>query len=84
MCESGRGFPHSSNVPENALARGAGAGSGDIALDTIPKDIDMRRYLIAAVSVLMLLVAASALSNSYNTPTIDGHVTTQEGDWQIE
>ena len=40
----------------------------------------MRRYA-AAVTVLLLLVAASALSNSYNTPTIDGHVTTQPGDW---
>ncbi len=44
----------------------------------------MRRYLAAAVSVLMLLVAASALSNSYNTPNIDGRVTTQEGDWESD
>ncbi|MCK4511118.1 carboxypeptidase regulatory-like domain-containing protein, partial [bacterium] len=44
----------------------------------------MRRYLAAAVSVLMLLVAASALSNSYNTPTIDGRVSTEEGDWQTD
>jgi len=44
----------------------------------------MRRYLAAAVAVLTLLVAATALSNSYNTPTIDGRVSTLEGDWQTD
>jgi hypothetical protein len=44
----------------------------------------MRRYAAAAVAVLVLLVAASALSNSYNTPTIDGRVTTDPGDWQSD
>ncbi len=43
----------------------------------------MRRYA-AAVAVLLLLVAASALSNSYNRPTIDGRVTTLEGDWESD
>lgn len=41
----------------------------------------MRRHLVAAVTALMLLLASSAMANSYNTPTIDGRVTTQEGDW---
>ncbi len=54
------------------------------ALNTIPKEIDMRRYAAAAVAVLVLLVAASALSNSYNTPTIDGRVTTELGDWKSD
>ncbi|MCK4680514.1 carboxypeptidase regulatory-like domain-containing protein, partial [bacterium] len=53
-------------------------------MDTISKEIDMRRYAAAAVAVLVLLAATSALSNSYNAPTIDGHVTTQEGDWETD
>ena len=44
----------------------------------------MRRYAVAAAAVLVLLVAASALSNSYSTPTIDGHVTIETGDWQSD
>ena len=82
--ETGRGFPYPSDIPYDAFARGAGAGSRDIALNTISKEIDMRRHLAATVTVLMLLVAATALSNSYNTPTIDGRVSTLEGDWETD
>ena len=42
----------------------------------------MRRHTLAVIAVLVLLAAASAMANSYNTPTIDGRVTTLEGDWE--
>ncbi|MFH1865119.1 MAG: hypothetical protein ABIK85_04490, partial [Candidatus Eisenbacteria bacterium] len=44
----------------------------------------MRRYTAAAAAILMLLAAAPALSNSYNTPTIDGHVIVETGDWNSD
>jgi len=46
----------------------------------------MRRYTAAAIVILVLLVAATALSNSYNTPTIDGRVTTDPAadDWESD
>ncbi|MCK4408850.1 MAG: hypothetical protein KAW67_02125, partial [Candidatus Eisenbacteria sp.] len=44
----------------------------------------MRRYTAAAVSVLMLLAAAPALSNSWNTPDINGRVLVEEGDWDSD
>ncbi len=49
-----------------------------------PKETDMRRYTSAAVAVLLLIAAVSAVANSYNTPNIDGRVTTQEGDWESD
>ena len=42
--------------------------------DTILKESSMRRYT-AAAAVLVLLMAASAMANSYSTPDIDGRVT---------
>ncbi|MBN2566416.1 MAG: hypothetical protein JXB46_11975, partial [Candidatus Eisenbacteria bacterium] len=43
----------------------------------------MRRYA-AAAALLVLMAAASVLATSYNTPYIDGHVTTQTGDWEAD
>ena len=44
----------------------------------------LRRYLTAGLILLLLLAAQPALSNSYNRPTIDGRVSTLEGDWMSD
>ncbi len=44
----------------------------------------MRRRTAAAAALIVLLGAVPAAPNSYNRPDIDGHVTTQEGDWQTD
>jgi hypothetical protein len=44
----------------------------------------MRRYLPAVTVTLCVLMVVSAAANSYNTPGINGHVTTNEGDWETD
>ncbi|HYW68432.1 MAG TPA: carboxypeptidase-like regulatory domain-containing protein, partial [bacterium] len=46
----------------------------------------MRRYTAAAAAVLVLLLTASAMANSYSTPNIDGHVEFGEtdNDWDTD
>ena len=40
----------------------------------------MRRQL-CLVALLCLVLASAAVGQPYNTPTVDGHVTTDPGDW---
>ena len=44
----------------------------------------MRRCLPTAVILLVLLASLAATPKTYNTPTIDGHVTTDPGDWEAD
>ncbi len=44
----------------------------------------MRLSFVISMAALALLVGEEALSKTYNTPTIDGHVTTEAGDWEAD
>jgi hypothetical protein len=44
----------------------------------------MRRCIPFAALLLVLLASLAASSKTYNSPTIDGHVTTDPGDWAAD
>lgn len=44
----------------------------------------MRRFAPFAVMLAVLVLAGAAAGNTYNHPTIDGHVTTGPNDWEAD
>ncbi len=43
----------------------------------------MRRPL-GLVALLILVLVSASIGQPYNTPTVDGHVSTDPGDWQLD